>query len=515
MKENKNKTDKQSKTPNEKAKKVQSQEIIKSKETSNITEGITKKWLAKTSLTILLVIIIIAAYILLNFAIEKANITDIDLTSEKVYSLSDTSKSMVEKIDQDVKMILINMDTIQSVKDFAYKYSKINEKITVEEIKDVSTRPDLVSKYNLTDNSCLMLIQCGDKEKTLVSSDFYTWDYTTGDQKDITEEAITNALLDVTVEQKPKIYSLTGHNKYSAEYLYYFKQDIIDEANEVEDLDLLAKTKVPDDCSALLITTLNEDIKEVERDAIIDYIHKGGKIILFSDPNVNKTEMKNFQKVLDEYGISISEGIILEQDTNKMLSGSPSAIVVTVNSTSSITNQTNMNMNACFMNAGKINMKDSEELEKLGVEAETLATTSSEAFYRSDLTISSTSKTDKDESAENAVVGALLTKTIDDNTTSKLIVYSNNMFITNVQISVNSQYYLYALDFYNNEDLALNSISYLTGRDDTITIRKNTETSTYTVTEQQQNIILAIIFTVPVVIVIAGLIVWQVRRRKK
>ena len=84
-----------------------------------------------------------------------------------------------------------------------------------------------------------------------------------------------------------------------------------------------------------------------------------------------------------------------------------------------------------------------------------------------------------------------------------------------MQISLNSQYYLYAYELYNNEDLALNSIAYLTGRDDTIMIRKDTETTTYTVTEQQQVIVLTIIFSVPAVIIIAGIIVWQVRRRKK
>ena len=114
-----------------------------------------------------------------------------------------------------------------------------------------------------------------------------------------------------------------------------------------------------------------------------------------------------------------------------------------------------------------------------------------------------------------ATVGALLTKKVDDDTTSKLIVYSNNVFITNMQISINNQYYLYAYEFYNNEDLALNSISYLTDREDTILIRKDTETSTYTVTENQQRIILAIIFAVPALIIIAGIIIWQVRRRKK
>ena len=47
------------------------------------------------------------------------------------------------------------------------------------------------------------------------------------------------------------------------------------------------------------------------------------------------------------------------------------------------------------------------------------------------------------------------------------------------------------------------------------TIRKNSEITTYTVTEQQNTIILAVIFTIPAVIVVIGIIVWQVRRRKK
>ena len=74
---------------------------------------------------------------------------------------------------------------------------------------------------------------------------------------------------------------------------------------------------------------------------------------------------------------------------------------------------------------------------------------------------------------------------------------------------------MYALDFYNNEDLAMNSIAYLTDRENMITIRKDTEITTYTVTEQQNSIILAVIFTIPAVIVVIGIIVWQVRRRKK
>lgn len=484
-------------------------DVVKIKEKKSSHETL-KKVLSKTSYTMIVLAIIIAAYIAINLLVEKLNITDIDLTSDKIYSLSETSKQIVRNIDQEVEILLINMDDIQSVIDFSNRYSKENDKIKVTLITDVTQYPELTKKYSLTQNSYMIIIRSGNKEKQLTTDDLYTYDYTTYQQKDLTEEAMTNALLDVTVTEKPKIYFLAGHNDGLSSYMYAFKTHLAEEANEVEDLDLLIKGKVPEDCSTLAITTLNDDLKGAERDAILDYIKKGGKIILFTDANVTKIPMPNFQKVLDEYGISISEGILIEQDANRMLSGFPEAIIVTVNQGTSVTKSINMETSACFINSGKINIKDSETLEKLGVTLETLATTSSKAFYRTNLNLQTTSKQKEDEEGE-ATVGALLTKKIDDNTTSKLIVYSNNMFVTSVPVAVNVNAY----QLYNNEDLALNSISYLTGRDDTIMIRKDIEVSTYTVTESQQNIVLVIIFAVPIVIVIAGIVVWQVRRRKK
>ena len=80
---------------------------------------------------------------------------------------------------------------------------------------------------------------------------------------------------------------------------------------------------------------------------------------------------------------------------------------------------------------------------------------------------------------------------------------------------IRDRYYTYAIDLYNNKDVILNSISYLTERTDTITIRKTNEQESYTVTEQEDAIIKTIIFAVPVIIIGIGIVVWQVRRRKK
>ena len=473
----------------------------------------TGKWLKQTSLTVLLILIIVAVCIGINILVENANLTDFDFTEDKIYSLSEQSKDIAESIDEDVEIILVNMS--ESQEDYANKYNSVNDKIKVEVVNDVTSRPDLTDEYGLTSDSYAIIVKSGDKSKVLSSYDLYTIDYTTYQQKDITEEALTNAIIDVTTEEKPVIYNLTGHNKYSSDYYYYFIQDLQDEAYEFNDLDLLTAGEIPEDAAVLMITTLSEDITEAERDAILDYIQAGGKIILFSDPNTTGKEMPNFQDILDEYGVSISEGVMLEQDSSKMLYGTPSAILVTVSPYTSVTQETNKNMNACFMTTGRIDVADSEELEELGVEIETLATTSTESFYRTDYSLESNSKTEDDEDSPSATVGALVKKTIDEETTSELIVYSNNIFITNLRIAISQEYFSYALDFYNNEDLEMNSIAYLTERDNMITIRKDAEVSTYTVTQEQNTIILSIIFAIPAIIIIIGIIVWVVRRRKR
>ena len=111
-------------------------------------------------------------------------------------------------------------------------------------------------------------------------------------------------------------------------------------------------------------------------------------------------------------------------------------------------------------------------------------------------------------------MGALVTKTISDDVQSELIIYSNEICASNLQVPISSQYYMYAVDLHNNRDVILNSISHLTERDDTITIRKTGEYEQYTVTEQEDTIIKTIIFLLPVLVIGVGIVVWQLRRRK-
>ena len=97
--------------------------------------------------------------------------------------------------------------------------------------------------------------------------------------------------------------------------------------------------------------------------------------------------------------------------------------------------------------------------------------------------------------------------------TSTLIIFGENYFASDYQLAQNSQYP--GIELAYNKDLVLNSLAYLSDREEDITARKSTGTVTYTATEQQDTIVRIIIFAVPIVIILIGLIVWQRRRRKK
>lgn len=209
-------------------------------------EIIKNKWLIKGTTTLLLVAIVIACYVLINWGVTQVKVENIDVTTKKLYSLSDETKSRLAKLDKDVTIQLINMTNSSYVIDYANKYAMASKRITIDEVDDLSSRVDLQTKYNLTSTGSLIVVKSGDKEKTLSTSDLYTYDYSSSKQIDKTEEAITNAIVEVLTDEKPHIYILSGKAYYNTEQaLQTVVTELQDEANEVDYLDILTKGEIP------------------------------------------------------------------------------------------------------------------------------------------------------------------------------------------------------------------------------------------------------------------------------
>ena len=170
-------------------------------------------------------------------------------------------------------------------------------------------------------------------------------------------------------------------------------------------------------------------------------------------------------------------------------------------------------------NATKININE-DKLEEQKVEETKLASTTEDAYFRTNFNNQS-NYPGENEDQKAYLVGAILEKTIKEENeetgekavTSKLIIYGENYFVTNYALLQNSGYP--AIQLAQNKDLVLNSLAYLVDRPEDITARKSTGTVVYTATEAQDRTIKIIIFAIPIIIIIAGIIVWNVRRRKK
>ena len=525
----KEKTKKEKKTKEEKKQAKEEKKKIKEekkkakkekKETNKFVQTVKRKWLIDGSRTLSLVLLILAAFLGINTGMKVLDLTPIDLTQEKLYTLTDESKERVKDIDKDVHLYFVGYPEDNADLALAKQYKDANEKIVAEAV-DAESRPDLVEKYGIQDTgSSGIIVECGERSKVLTSSDLVTYDSTTYETISIAEEKLTSAIISVTTDDIPKVYFLEGYSNFTLDYnMYYLNIYLENEITEIDTLNILSTGKVPDDCDTLVITSPSQDFSNEAKTAIIDYINRGGNILWLNAAMSVSADLPNVNEVLALYGVNPFEvGVIRETDSSRMVANSPDLVIPNLGS-SKITEDI-YNDGIIFRYPTKININENG-LEDLKVVETDLVTTSEGSYFRTDFNNSSATAAEGEETG-SFVLGAELEKTITEANeetgtsavTSKLIIYGENYFISDYPLTQDSQYPAIQVSTYN-KDLVLNSLAYLSDREEDITARKSTGTVTYTATEQQDTIVRIIIFSVPAIIILVGIIVWQKRRRKK
>lgn len=484
----------------------------------NIIETLKKKWLRDTTKTIILVLILFVVFIGINILIQKLDLIDIDVTKNNLYTISDSSINQIKNIEDDVKIYLIGFDENTSLGDLLKQYNRENGKISYEVIEKIQDRVDIKNKYGLADETQVIIVEAKNQNKIILVDELYTYDYTTYSEIDISEEKITNAIVNLTIANKPKIYFLTGHGEYGINTeMTMLKAYIENEVNDIENLDLLIKENIPEDADLLVIASPQKDILESELEKITKYINNGGKILWLNDPVGTELNLPNLQKILDLFGAKFDDGIVLEQDANKMALSAPNCIIPNISYTTA-TKDIATDGGILLINSSKITLADDETLENLNIEADNILTTDETTLFRKELSNGSTSKIGTDEEG-SFILGTKLTKTIntenEEENPKEAVMYllANNLLVVDYPITVGSST-LYPMQFYNNKDYILNTIAELTEREDTISIRKDTGIITYTATEAQDRMIKIAITAFPAIIIIIGIIVWVIRRRK-
>ena len=202
----KNKADKMAKKAEAKKNKAEKKALKnKDKKPNKFIEIIKKKWLINGTKTAILVVALVALFMALNLGMQKLNLTPLDFTQEKLYTLTDESKEKVKNIDKTINIYFVGYTDTDSNLDLAKQYNKVNNKITAEAV-DANNRPDLTQKYGIESGTQGIIVECGEKSKVLTSQDLVSYDTSSSKTVSVAEQKLTGAIVSVSTDKVPKVY---------------------------------------------------------------------------------------------------------------------------------------------------------------------------------------------------------------------------------------------------------------------------------------------------------------------
>lgn len=245
--------------------------------------------------------------------------TAIDVTSQKLYSLTDQTKDFLKTLDEDVTIyVIVNQDQEDTLLgETLRRYEDSSDHISVEYV-DPAVNPLFYTQYTSQDISINSLILVSDKRSTVVdASDVYesTFDYSTYSST-VTgydgEGKITSALAYVTTDDVPKMYLTEGHGE--AELSDRFNTALEKENVTYEAVNLMEYDEVPEDAACLLINAPEKDFNEDDRDKVIRYLENGGKVIAVT--SLVEGDFTNYYGIMEYMGMHVIDGMVVELDRN-------------------------------------------------------------------------------------------------------------------------------------------------------------------------------------------------------
>lgn len=274
------------------------------------------------------IVIIIAILVNIFVANVPTKYTQIDITSNSLYSISEQTEAMLSSLNEEINIYWIVRrgyeDTV--VESILNQYADMSDYVTVTK-KDPEISPTFVSQYTdgaFYDNS--VVVVKGDKYRYVDYNSMYDleYDYYTGQYYATGfagESAITSAIDYVIRDTLPKMYTLSGHGELELSPSYVDsvqKQNIV-----IEDLPLITMDAVPEDADIILIYSPESDISVNEKDMLIDYLNNGGKLIVFGDVLEYGLLLTNLNEILAYYGVNVMDGFAIESNEGYYAFGTP------------------------------------------------------------------------------------------------------------------------------------------------------------------------------------------------
>lgn len=451
----------------------------------------------------LLGLIVLAILVAVNVLVSvlPSKFTQFDISAAQLYSLTSDTKVVVTNLDQDVKIYWITQagkeDTV--VQKLLDRYADLSDHISIEK-KDPDTYPTFAQQYTdetVQNNS--LVVECGSKNRYIGYDSIYNTDmstyYSTGSisRSFDGEGQITSAIDYVTSEELPQVYLLSGHGE--ADLSDSFTSQLERGNYEtVKDFTLLNVDSVPEECDAIIINAPTSDISDEELTMLRDYIADGGKVLVFSGPQQNGL-LTNLTALLSDYGVTASEGIVVDPDREHYAFTQPYILMPDIQQSDITDPLTEGSYHVIVPIATGLTLSDSNT-------ATALLTTSDSAFSKLDGYAMTTYDREDDDPAGPFTLAV----SAESSQGGKLVWIASDYLLDDLYNSYSSG---------ANMDLAMNSLSWMIGQGDSVSIRSKSLDSSYLTISSSSAAWLKIcmIGIVPIAFLLLG--VDEVLRRRK
>lgn len=478
-------------------------------------------------ITVLVLVIVIILNLIVGQLPEK--IRNIDVSSTKIYEITDTSKDLLKKLDQDVTMTVLadKSDTDERIKTFLSKYSALSDHISIKWIDPV-LHPSALNEYQASENSIVVSCEETGKTTTVSFDDIIVMDqasyYYTGTATEAEfdgEGQLTSAVNYVTTTENHTIYRTSGHGESTFSTTI---SDLMDKSNDtVTELNTVMDASIPEDCDLLLMYAPTTDLSETEVSALEAYLQKGGKMMVILGDK-EKGELPNLEALMKTYGLEMADGYIADTQRNyqgnyyyifpelsldsDLSSGISSEMVLVINShgLTQIDPARDNITTTPFMTTSQGGYAVTED-------AQTEGTYVLGAVATESVTDAASADAATSDSAENAEDTDATSETDTSENTASEVNTTQSRLTVIASASLIDPQVTDSFSTLENSQLFMNAVT--ANFDDTqnISIEPKSLTAEYNSVQHGGLLSILVIFVLPAAVLISGLVVWIRRRR--
>lgn len=436
--------------------------------------------------------IVVVANLIFGRLPEK--IQNIDISDNKIYEITDTSKELLANLEQKVTLTVVAEDDSidDRIKTFINKYAELSKNISVEWVDPV-LHPSALSDYDTSENSVVVSCEETGKSDSILFSDIIVYDEyayyysgTTTESEFDGEGQLTSAINTVTNDVTKKIYQTAGHGEgtFSSSI-----QEAMEKSNfTLADLNLLMEAEIPEDCDLLIMNAPTTDLTEDEKNTVTAYLQGGGKLMFILGDTDKATP--NLDVLLEEYGMQKAEGYIA--DVERCYQGNYYYIFPEITASGDMAKGLSTNM-VLLVNSLGMNEVDAA---RDTISLDRFMTTSSNGY----------AITEENQTQGTFILGAVATETLEDEELESrfTVIAASTMIDSGITDSFSTV---------ENITLFMNAVTSNFDDVENVSIEPKSLEVQYNTVQHAGAFSMLVIFGIPAVILIAGFGVW-IKRRK-